>query len=310
MSHVGTPRVVSLPCLVWVSRHRPVRISARRFADKLATSSYIQTLPYPLLSTAWNMKGLTQNRACVIALLLPISDTAKQTLKLRPNQLYRTDSRNFFASTQNASSRRIVAKFDFSSIFGRRYLSFGSSRSVELRLTKAEGVSGCHFLLHLDPISGSLSLQDTSQSGTWIQKCPNGSWQLLQQSTCVLNGTCTIKLGSGADAVVFDLLIPVLDSARQHCRLLQEYQSSIASRTSSPAVARAFKRPFFQINKEARPSFAYGRRSSCINIPTRASTQTLRRASHDVISHRSSNLRHQRFSLSFITAKRGTGGHT
>jgi hypothetical protein len=36
----------------------------------------------------------------------------------------------------------------------------------------------------------------------------------------------------------------------------------------------------------------------------------LRRASHDVISHRSSNLRHQRFSLSFITAKRGTGGHT
>lgn len=91
--------------------------------------------------------------------------------------------------------RPCVVKLDYAALFGRRYLTFGSSRRSDFRFPKGVGVGATHFLLHFEMHTAVLLLTDRSPNGTWVSSHPTQGFKRLHQATYPLLQTLYIRIG-------------------------------------------------------------------------------------------------------------------
>ena len=150
-----------------------------------------------------------QRKSMAFAHLVPTSAPARASLRLRANQLRRSAVRDDYAGKSAAprAPRHVIARLDFAFFSGRQYLSFGSARTVEFRLSAGQGISGCHFLVRFDTITSRLLLTDVSAHGTWLHDHSTDSRTLLHQATQVVTHSSTIALGEGSDLLSFELVL-------------------------------------------------------------------------------------------------------
>ena len=127
------------------------------------------------------------------------------------------------------SSKRCYVKLNFTTLLGRRCLSFRSSRSNEFLLPLAKDVAARQFILYFELHTATLLLTDTSQYGTWLSNdsTPKRS---LHQATYPLVQTNDISFGHGQR---YQFRIVVTDSAIDpitFSNLFQRYTQSIGQK--------------------------------------------------------------------------------
>jgi hypothetical protein len=165
--------------------------------------------------------------ALVFALLVPISATAMESLKLRGNR-----QRCELATSAIDGNTTKVAKLDFAFLFGRRCITFGSARSSEFLLPVGPDVASSHFIIHLNPETATLSLTDISAQGTWIRHGEEDSFTRLHCDTVTLRENATIMLG---DHLVFDYVptAAMITMRNDFLAAVSIYKSSILKRLDS-----------------------------------------------------------------------------
>lgn len=151
------------------------------------------------------------------AYLVPTSKSAEVSIKHRANKM-RSAQAQAFAQLHTLPSRQMVANLNFSMLFGKRSISFGTARAVEYHIPHqtAPGVDRTHFLIHFDA-NGFLNLTDTSLRGTWIAH--DGVWQLLHRATIRLGRDCHIKIIDEAGKASISFRIVIANAAKDNMRV-------------------------------------------------------------------------------------------
>ena len=105
----------------------------------------------------------------VFAAVAPVSTDAEQALGLRHNYRHLVLESELLNRPPSSGGRngRLI-RLDFTSLLGRRCFSFGSSRSSNIQLPKADDICPQHFILFFDLCTQLLCIKDTSLHGIWL----------------------------------------------------------------------------------------------------------------------------------------------
>ena len=170
----------------------------------------------------------TPQRSEPFALLIPTTDTANNVLKIRQNRSRCQGSRQH-AKLLGLPRKRLVARLDFGVLLGRRHISFGSSRAVEVRLPRVSGISSCHFLLHFEQGSAKLKLTDKSASGTWVFDHGLGEHVLVHCRSIQLNTDTSLSIGANREFAFDVVLTELMKDVTKFAVLHQEYRRNVDS---------------------------------------------------------------------------------
>jgi len=168
----------------------------------------------------------------IFAIVEPLSNAASDAVKCR-------DNKGLFSATHchPPAPPQITLIMNYALLFGRRGISFGSSRSNEVWLPQAPDVEDHHFQLQLDIDTAGVVFVDTSDAGAWIVKGSNLACH-VQRDLCPLNATVCIHFGSD-DRFRFRIS-PVQYTRRLEIlrQLLTEYRRSVSFLISEPACMK------------------------------------------------------------------------
>lgn len=169
-------------------------------------------------------------RSHPFAFVTPLSADACQILQLRANN----------ALLEEASTTDLVLRFrlDFNNLFGRRCISFGSSRANEVTFPKGvEDVAERHFVIHFEMQTGLLLLTDTSQTGTWVSDVEGVTKKLLHRRTYPLCQNSCIMIGTERRFRFHVSLPKYAEDLGAFRRLFHEY--AISTNKTPPAFVRS-----------------------------------------------------------------------
>ena len=179
------------------------------------------------------MAGAPLAISTAFAYALPLSADAAEAMQLRANRRLCGDV-HARRDLVPFDSKRCYVQLNFATLLGRRYLSFGSSRSNVFLLPPAEDVAAHQFILHFELYTATLVLTDTSQHGTWLSNdsTPKRS---LHQATYPLIQSNDIGFGHGQR---YRFRIVVADSAIDpiiFSDLFQRYAQSVGQKHPRPS---------------------------------------------------------------------------
>ena len=180
-------------------------------------------------------------RSDAFAFLVPLSADSTEAIEFRVNRSLLEDARPADGISLGASKVgqkcRHVARLDYNLLFGRRCLSFGSSRSNEFRFPQAEDVGEHQFILHFEMHTAILLLTDNSPSGTWVFDGATQKCKLLHNTTYPLLHSSCIRFGEEHRyRFRIEVAACVRDSA-EFSKLFEDYARSIG--WPAPAFVRS-----------------------------------------------------------------------
>jgi hypothetical protein len=178
-------------------------------------------------------------RSAVFAFLLPLSVDAKDALKLRANMSLLESSELQKETISLPPGDQLVAKLDYALLFGRRCLSFGSSRADQVYFPSTSDIDKHHFILHFDISTAALLLTDTSTQGVWVSDGATQALKHLHHTTLPLSQTTDIYFGRNNRYQFRIVVAEYAPDVTASSRLFEDYIQSIGfiSRTSSSSLS-------------------------------------------------------------------------
>ena len=172
------------------------------YIQKLALVYSPRSSPIFLYTTSFATQDTIMtslSRSDAFAFLVPMSIDALKALKIRDNKAMLEDAGSFGHiiphKATTSRQRSCVVKLDYASLFGRRRLTFGTSRRNNVRFPEEGDVGATHFRLHFEMHTGVILLTDVSPEGTWVSSHPTEGFQLLHHATYPLLQTSYIQIG-------------------------------------------------------------------------------------------------------------------
>jgi hypothetical protein len=171
-------------------------------------------------------------RSTAFAFLVPLSLDAKEALKLRANMSL-LENPELQETVAVKLESQLVAKLDYALLFGRRCLSFGSSRAAQVHFVPASDVDQHHFILHFDMHTAALLLTDASSHGVWVSDGATQAMKCLRNTTVPLSMTTAVHFGQN-QRYQFRVVVTECAPERLISRLFEEYAQSVDFSTLQP----------------------------------------------------------------------------
>lgn len=173
----------------------------------------------------------TLSRSDVFCSLSPLSADATAALDLRANRGLLggapvcKDPNT--AAVKGGRKGQYVIKLDYALLFGRRCLSFGSSRSNEFQFPQADDIGEHHFIIHFEMQTAVLLLTDTSLKGTWIFDSSTQKFRLLRRATYPVLQTTEIRFGQEHRYCFRIVVVEYMRDLLAFSKLFRNYARSI-----------------------------------------------------------------------------------